>query len=199
MQPLHHATQHKSKELDVLGLRWVPCRVAYGAREIVVVEGGQNDALHDALAAGKMTFTMQELNALQIVPPLTDDCYIRVGAGKGVHAAYYTPQTPIACLLESYRSQCPLKDENGMLPLHYAAKNGASELVIRKLLEACPQGATIRSFSERLPLHWGAAGRLSAGALKLLVEAFPEAVAMQDAMGYLPRDLAARGVQSLLV
>ena len=50
VMPLHHATQHKSRDLGKLGLRWVLCggRPRDG-REIIVVEGGQNDALHDAL------------------------------------------------------------------------------------------------------------------------------------------------------
>lgn len=156
MQPLHHATQQHARELGVLGLRWVPLKQSaqlQNQNELVVVEGGQNDALHDALVTGRTSFTRQELAALKITPELREDSYIRVGKGSGALATrVYVPQTAIATLLETYKPMCSLKDQNGMLPLHYAAKNRANELVIRLLLEACPHAASVPSFSHRLPL-----------------------------------------------
>ena len=148
-------------------------------------------------ATGKSVFTQSELKALSITE-LREDSYIRVGTGSGSNAEYYQPQTPIACLLESYGAMCAQKDENSMLPLHYAAKNNASESVIKRLLDAYPKAAQIKSFAQRLPIHWGAEGRLSPGGLKLLVEAYPAGVLIEDAFGYLPKELAAHSVQSLL-
>ena len=88
--------------------------------------------------------------------------------------------------------------QGGWLPLHYAAKNCASPLVIRRLLEAYPKGAAVLSFSQRLPLHWACESRLEPESLKLLIDAYPAGLSMQDAYGYLPKELAATGVQSLL-
>jgi len=199
MYPLHHATQRHARDLGVLGLRWVQCRDRVAGRQIEVVEGGQNDALHDALVTGKASFTRQELAALRITPDLREDMYIRVGKGSGVGATTtWRPQTPIACLIETYKPMCGTKDGNGMLPLHYAARNGAEELVIRLLLEAHRDAARVLSFSSRLPLHWGAEGQLEAAALKLLIEAYPQALELEDAGGCKPRDLAASNVKSLL-
>lgn len=199
MQPLHHACQKHARDLGVLGLRWVPCRSDIMGRELIVVEGGKNDALHDALVTGKTSFTRQEFIALRVTPEVTEDTFIRVGKGSGALASVcYQPQTPIACLLETYRPMCAIMDENGMLPLHYAAKNGASSLVIRRLLEAEPKAASILSFSKRLPLHWGAEGRVAPETLRLLIAAYPAGVNMEDSRGCTPRDLAASGVQSML-
>jgi len=198
VQPLHRATQHRSKDLGVIGLRWVPCRAQPAGTELVVVEGGQNDALHDALATGKTTFTRAELHALRITPELHEDSFIRVGAGEGRHANYMQPQTPIESLLATYKSQTGMKDEKGMLPLHYAARNAASEMVIRRLLEAYPKAAHVKGFGMRLPLHWAAEGGMGAAALKLLVEANPAALTVQDAWGYVPRELGGSHMQTLL-
>lgn len=46
--------------------------------------------------------------------------------------------------------------------------------------------------------HWGAEARLEPAALKLLIDAYPQGIAMKDAYGFLPRELAAHGVQSML-
>jgi ankyrin repeat protein len=139
------------------------------------------------------------LAALRITPELHEASYVRVGKGTGALATQvFVPQTPIACLLETYKPMCAVKDQNSMLPLHYAAKNGASALVIRRLLEAYPAAASVRSFGQRTALHWGAESRLEPAALKLLIEAYPGALALKDAFGNLPKDLAARGVQSML-
>ena len=54
------------------------------------------------------------------------------------------------------------------------------------------------SFSNRLPLHWACESRLEPASLKLLIDAYPVGLAMRDALGYLPKELAATGVQSML-
>ena len=51
INPLHYACQHHARDLGVLGLRWVPTHSKQVSKqyELKVVEGGMNDALHDAL------------------------------------------------------------------------------------------------------------------------------------------------------
>ena len=52
-------------------------------------------------------------------------------------AAYYNaPVEVISKLLDAYRDGAQVKDNNGHLPLHWAAYNNASVEVIRKLLDA---------------------------------------------------------------
>ena len=74
----------------------------------------------------------------------------------------------------------------GMLPLHAACASG-NEAVIRALLEAYPQGASIASTIGMLP-HQCAARSGRVGALRLLLAAYPEGLHQEDDDGLLPID-----------
>tara|TARA_B100000795_G_scaffold114423_1_gene84879 strand:- start:342 stop:662 length:321 start_codon:yes stop_codon:yes gene_type:complete len=73
-----------------------------------------------------------------------------------------------------------------MLPLHAACASG-NEAVIRALLEAYPQGASIASTTGMLP-HQCAARSGRVGALRLLLAAYPEGLHQEDDDGLLPID-----------
>ena len=155
-------------------------------------------ALHDALVTGKTSFTRQEFIVLRVTPEVTEDTFIRVGKGSGAEGRPFATnlQTPIACLLETYRPMCAIMDENGMLPLHYAAKNGASSLVIRRLLEAEPKAASILSFFKAAAIARGRPRR--AETLRLLIAAYPAGDQHGGFARLHAQDLAASGVQSML-
>ena len=73
-----------------------------------------------------------------------------------------------------------------MLPLHAACASG-NEAVIRALLEAYPQGASIASTTGMLQ-HQCAARSGRVGALRLLLAAYPEGLHQEDDDGLLPID-----------
>jgi len=58
-----------------------------------------------------------------------------------------------ALLTHSGTNACHLKDSSGRLPLHIAAENGASESLLRVLVDAYPDGCYRRTDVGDLPLH----------------------------------------------
>eukprot|EP00986_Skeletonema_menzelii_P013645 scaffold8097_cov148-Skeletonema_menzelii.AAC.16 len=58
-----------------------------------------------------------------------------------------------ALLTHSGINACHLKDSSGRLPLHIAAENGASETLLRLLVDAYPDGCYRRTDVGDLPLH----------------------------------------------
>lgn len=58
-----------------------------------------------------------------------------------------------ALLTHSGTNACHLKDSSGRLPLHIAAENGASETLLRVLVDAYPDGCYRRTDVGDLPLH----------------------------------------------
>jgi len=97
-------------------------------------------------------------------------------------------------------------DDNGMLPLHQACKNGYSLYLIHLLIQACPESSTVPDNDGKTPfqyfnetashmdergmtlLHRQAAHSkgLCAGGLPFLFDAYPEAIRLQDKSGLLP-------------
>ena len=97
----------------------------------------------------------------------------------------------VAMLEARPQSACMRSDAFGCLPLHFAAKHGASPRVIRALLTAHPTAAYDADGEGRLPLHVLAAAKPSEGALSALLQANPLAAAAEDLDGYLPLHHAA--------
>jgi serine/threonine protein kinase len=75
-----------------------------------------------------------------------------------LHAALNCSRMPSIGLVEallthSGTNACHLKDSSGRLPLHIAAENGASESLLRVLVDAYPDGCYRRTDAGDLPLH----------------------------------------------
>lgn len=75
-----------------------------------------------------------------------------------LHASLNCSRTPSIGLVEALLTHsginaCHLKDPSGRLPLHIAAENGASESLLRVLVDAYPDGCYRRTDVGDLPLH----------------------------------------------
>jgi len=87
------------------------------------------------------------------------------------HATILPLITPAAARVKNKSWQ---KGED-LLPLHYAAGHNASPTVIRRLLEAYPDGAKTKTSGGSLPLHIAAGHNADVAVVRLLLEAYPEA------------------------
>ena len=92
--------------------------------------------------------------------------------------------------------------EYGCLPLHTAAANNASEMVVKELIHAYPAAARAKNNEDGwLPLHYAAAIQASEAVLLVLLEEYPEGDLEKDKNGDLPLQIAtdnASAVQKLL-
>lgn len=81
------------------------------------------------------------------------------------------------------------EDENGMLPLHSAVRNGCSLKVIKMLVEAYPESLSVEGKFGRLPLHLAVVNYSGEGdfeILKFMLEQYPEGIEEEDSEGNLP-------------
>lgn len=87
------------------------------------------------------------------------------------------------------------RDQEGNLPLHYAAMHGCP-LVLRYLLEAYPEACSKANTRDRFPMHLVAArcydsSPVPTGDLEAIVQAYPPALLQVDRFGRTPLHLAA--------
>ena len=78
----------------------------------------------------------------------------------------------------------------GKIPLHYAAREGRTEMV-SFLLHHCPHTATIKSKKDKLALHF-AAGDGHIEVVRNLLQVHPQGASLTSAKGKLPLHFAAR-------
>ncbi len=91
-------------------------------------------------------------------------------------------------------------DENGSLPLHYACAYGASDEVLKILLESVPSSTTAVDFKGRTPLHFAmgnAEKEWTPAIVQLLLEQNPDVVNDKDNEDNLPLQLLANEAKSV--
>merc|ERR1712176_499217 len=98
----------------------------------------------------------------------------------------------VELLLKANPDAAKVQNENGMLPLHNAARRRAPVEVVKALLEANPDGAKVKDQFECLPLHWAFKSEASSDSVVALLEAYPDASKEVDLDGFLPLHSAIR-------
>ena len=64
---------------------------------------------------------------------------------------FRAPLSLIEALIEVYSQGPQMKDDQGMLPLHLACRNGASKHVVLKMAASYPDGIHVRDRKGRSP------------------------------------------------
>lgn len=82
------------------------------------------------------------------------------------------------------------RDDNGQVPLHHAARSGASKTVISFLIDQCPNSLGIQDKWGRTSLHWAAVNG-HGEAVRALMEMGSDPT-LPDLEGETPRDIAER-------
>ena len=97
------------------------------------------------------------------------------------------PVEVVRALMDAYPEGARKTDDEGCLPLHFAA----TVEVVRALLDANPEGAGMADEDGRLPLHVAAARRAPVEVIRALLDAYPEGARKTDDYGNLPLHFAA--------
>eukprot|EP01033_Poteriospumella_lacustris_P011157 gene11157-7938_t len=95
-------------------------------------------------------------------------------------------------LLEQHPQGVTVADKEGLLPLHWAARNNNNVEVVRWLWEQHPEAVTVVDKEGLLPLHWAARNNNNLEVVRWLWEQYPEAVRVANKNGRLPLHWAAR-------
>ena len=98
-------------------------------------------------------------------------------------------------LLEAYPEAMLTPDRKGKLPLFIALQSGASERVLRQLLDDCPEAIRQRMNKgadghEVGPLQYALELAVPASTVKLLFDCWPDAVKQKDGLDTLPLQVA---------
>eukprot|EP00590_Aulacoseira_subarctica_P003828 CAMPEP_0172419350 /NCGR_PEP_ID=MMETSP1064-20121228/5771_1 /TAXON_ID=202472 /ORGANISM="Aulacoseira subarctica , Strain CCAP 1002/5" /LENGTH=403 /DNA_ID=CAMNT_0013158777 /DNA_START=154 /DNA_END=1365 /DNA_ORIENTATION=+ len=114
-------------------------------------------------------------------------CYVGNGGGTGLHVIIEVPELPIE-VVETWLKLSPetarVKDDIGMLPLHFACYEAPLKTVMA-LVEAYPKSVEKTMDYGDLPLHF-ACGQsyptlpLSLDVLSFLLEAYPQSIDVED-------------------
>ena len=79
---------------------------------------------------------------------------------------------------------------NGMTILHAVARFDPPSILVKRIIELCPQAAASRDVLNRTPLHVAAGTGAGSVVIKILVDAYPEACLVQDTDGRTPLHMA---------
>ena len=93
-------------------------------------------------------------------------------------------------MLQEDPSATSQNDNNGKLPLHFAAENHASVEVVEALVRADPSAAAQPDNCGKLPLHIAAENHASVEVIEALLRADHSAAAKKDLKENLPLHLA---------
>jgi hypothetical protein len=98
----------------------------------------------------------------------------------------------VLALIQKDPETCQHPDAAGKLPLHIALYHGASEAVVKELLEAWPESARCCDKRGNHPIHCALHGACEASVVKRLIDSDPAAVKSASKLGQLPLHSAAR-------
>jgi ankyrin repeat protein len=163
------------------GNGWLPLHFSVCVASVEVIDclvDMCQDVLRDARNAGR--FDSQE----DAVRRATEEMSSRrvSKCPLGFLATATLPEPKSAALL--------LRAADGRLPLHLAAQHGASEEVIRYLINTCRTALEKKGVKEGLPLHYAVCCGASAAVVKLFISPYVYALRAKTDDGRLPLHLA---------
>jgi len=84
------------------------------------------------------------------------------------------------------------KDNDGLRPIHHAARHGVSVQVFQEVYEACPSAIYKRSYDKKYALHWATSGNSASPELvRHIISLWPKALTLLDLNGCSPLHCAA--------
>lgn len=164
---------------------------------IMVIQGENSSALLVHLLCGIKETPVSVVDALVTLHP-TSLLQKDERAGRlPIHIAVVRDAFPelVQYLCKASPKALRVQDQEGNLPLHYAAMHG-SAVVLQALLAAYPQGCQTPNSRDRFPIHLVCARCYDATPLptkdlEALIQSYPEALVQLDRFGRTPLHLAA--------